>query len=182
MNIWLLILLSVALVLVCVLVARLHAFLTLLLVGLLVAVLAGGDALSQYTLSQVNKGVMTPEAAKKLESQSASTRLATAFGETVGKIGILIALASVIGQCLSESKAATVIVDRMLKLTGPRRAPEALAVSSFILGIPVFFDTVFYLMIPLARSLRARLGKDYVLFILSPAHSRPIVGGRDHEH
>jgi gluconate:H+ symporter, GntP family len=55
----------------------------------------------------------------------------------------------------------------MLKLTGPRRAPEALAVSSFILGIPVFFDTVFYLMIPLARSLRARLGKDYVLFILA---------------
>jgi GntP family gluconate:H+ symporter len=79
----------------------------------------------------------------------------------------LIALASIIGQCLLESGAAAVIVDRMLRLTGPKRAPEALAASSFLLGIPVFFDTVFYLMIPLARSLRQRLGKDYVLFILA---------------
>ena len=86
---------------------------------------------------------------------------------TVGKIGILIALASIIGQCLLESKAAAVIVDRLLKLTGPKRAPEALAASSFLLGIPVFFDTVFYLMVPLARSLRERVGKNYVLFILA---------------
>jgi GntP family gluconate:H+ symporter len=55
----------------------------------------------------------------------------------------------------------------MLRLTGPRRAPEALAASSFVLGIPVFFDTVFYLMIPLARSLRRKLGSNYVLYILA---------------
>src|SRR5690606_13533323 len=39
--------------------------------------------------------------------------------------------------------------------------------SSFVLGIPVFYDTVFYLMVPLARSLRQRTGRDYVLFILA---------------
>ena len=36
-----------------------------------------------------------------------------------------------------------------------------------MLGIPVFFDTVFYLMVPLARSLRRKLGKDYVLFLMA---------------
>jgi GntP family gluconate:H+ symporter len=171
MNVWLLVSLAVAVVLGCILVFRLHAFLTLMLAGLLVAALMGDEAVKRYTEVQVAKHEMTSEQAEKLQSQSAlvsaPARLATAFGVTAGGIGILIALASIIGQCLLESQAAAVIVDRMLRMTGPKRAPEALAASSFVLGIPVFFDTVFYLMVPLARSLRERLGKDYVLFILS---------------
>ncbi len=171
MNIWTLVLLAVALVLVSILVFRLHAFLTLLLAGLLVAALTGNQAVKTYTDGEVAKQKMTAAEAEKLQSNSAlitaPTRLTVAFGNTVGKIGILIALASIIGQCLLESKAAAVIVDRLLKLTGPKRAPEALAASSFLLGIPVFFDTVFYLMVPLARSLRERIGKNYVLFILA---------------
>lgn len=59
------------------------------------------------------------------------------------------------------------IVERCLGWVGERRAAVALAGSAFLLGIPVFFDTVFYLMVPLARSLRRRIGKDYVLFILA---------------
>ncbi len=171
MNIWTLVLLAVAVVLVSILVFRLHAFLTLLLAGLLVAALTGNQAVKTYTDGEVAKQKMTAAEAEKLQSNSAMitapTRLTVAFGNTVGKIGILIALASIIGQCLLESKAAAVIVDRLLKLTGPKRAPEALAASSFLLGIPVFFDTVFYLMVPLARSLRERVGKNYVLFILA---------------
>ena len=167
MNIWLLVALSVALVLGCILLARMHAFLTLLLAGLMIAALAGGDSLKRYTDLQVSKNRMSDAAAEKLVSLSAPARVAMAFGETVGKLGILIGLASIIGQCLLESRAAAVIVDRMLSWVGPKRAPEAMAASSFVLGIPVFFDTVFYLMIPLARSLRERLGKDYVLFLLA---------------
>jgi len=171
MSIWILVLLAVAVVLVSILVFRLHAFLTLLLAGLLVAALTGNQAVKTYTDGEVAKQKMTAAEAEKLQSNSAlitaPTRLTVAFGNTVGKIGILIALASIIGQCLLESKAAAVIVDRLLKLTGPKRAPEALAASSFLLGIPVFFDTVFYLMVPLARSLRERVGKNYVLFILA---------------
>lgn len=171
MNIWILVLLAVAVVLVSILVFRLHAFLTLLLAGLLVAAFTGSEAIKNYTDGQVADDKMTLSEAQKLQTNSALItapgRLTAAFGHTVGKIGILIALASIIGQCLLESKAAAVIVDRLLKLTGPKRAPEALAASSFLLGIPVFFDTVFYLMVPLARSLRERVGKNYVLFILA---------------
>ncbi|MBL6723470.1 MAG: GntP family permease [Rubripirellula sp.] len=171
MNIWLLVISAVIVVLTCILVFRLHAFLTLLLAGLLVSALMGDEAVQRYTELQVNAKKMTPEAAATLNSEpaivSAPSRLAKEFGETAGKIGILIALASIIGQCLMESGAAKVIVDRILRLTGPKHAPEAMAASSFVLGIPVFFDTVFYLMVPLARSLRERLGKNYVLYILS---------------
>lgn len=169
---WLIVGVSVAVVLVAILAFRLHAFLTLLLAGMLVAVLSsvgtsGITPIETYTRYQIDRGKMSEGDAKSLIATSPPSRLASEFGQTAGKIGILIALASVVGGCLLESRAATVIVDRMLKLTGPKRAPEALAASAFVLGIPVFFDTVFYLMIPLARSLRARVGKDYVLFILA---------------
>jgi GntP family gluconate:H+ symporter len=166
-DIWWIVVLSVAVVLVSILAFRMHAFLTLLLAGLLVAGLSGSEALEKFASQEVSEKNWTPEAAESFSHSSAVSRVATAFGTTAGKIGILIALASVIGGCLSESGAATTIVDRMLKWTGPKRAPEALAISAFIIGIPVFFDTVFYLMVPLARSLRRVVGKDYVLFILA---------------
>jgi GntP family gluconate:H+ symporter len=167
MDVWWIVGIAVMVVLVSILVIRLHAFLTLLLAGLLVAALTGSATLDQYASDQVQRDKMSTAQADDFVTSSASVRLTKAFGETVGKIGILIALASIIGQCLLESGAASQIVDRMLKLTGPKRAPEALAASSFVLAIPVYFDTVFYLMIPLARSMRQRVGKDYVLFILA---------------
>ncbi len=106
MNIWTLVLLAVALVLVSILVFRLHAFLTLLLAGLLVAALTGNQAVKTYTDGEVAKEKMTVAEAEKLLSNSAlitaPTRLTVAFGNTVGKIGILIALASIIGQCLLQ--------------------------------------------------------------------------------
>ncbi len=167
MNIWIIVALAVAVVLASILVFRLHAFLTLLLAGVLVAALAGGEPITQFTEFQVAKGRMSADEAAELLKLSPSVRLATEFGEMAGNIGILIALASVVGGCLLESRAASVIVDKLLQIVGPRRAPEAMAVSAFVLAIPVFFDTVFYLMIPLARSLREKVGKNYVLFILA---------------
>jgi GntP family gluconate:H+ symporter len=167
MNIWWIVALSIVVVLVSILVFRLHAFLTLLLAGLLVGGLTSSEALGRYADAEVAADNWTRKAAESFSHSSAASRVTTAFGTTAGKIGILIALASVIGGCLSESGAAGTIVDRMLKWTGPKRSPEALAVSSFIIGIPVFFDTVFYLMVPLARSLRRVIGKDYVLSILA---------------
>ncbi len=167
MNTWLIVLLAVSVVLGGILLLRQHAFLTLLIASLLVAGLTSETSLRGFADSQVAMDKMTQADADALVRQIAPQRLATAFGEMAGKIGILIALASVIGTCLAESGAASVIVDQMLRLTGPRRAPEALAASSFVLGIPVFFDTVFYLMIPLARSLRKQTGQNYVLYICS---------------
>ncbi len=167
MEIWWLVAVSIAVVLICILIFRLHAFVTLLLAGLLVASLTSQAALVDFAGDQVASGGWTDKAAKAFADRSAPSRLAIAFGETAGSVGILIALASIVGQCLLESRAALTIVDSLLRVTGKKRAAEALAASSFVLGIPVFFDTVFYLMVPLARSLRQRTGGDYVLFILA---------------
>jgi len=93
------------------------------------------------------------------------TRVVTAFGSVAGAIGIVIALAAVIGKGLMDSGAAQRIVNAMTGALGEKRTPLALMGSGYILSIPVFFDTVFYLLVPLARSLYTKQKKNYILFV-----------------
>lgn len=95
------------------------------------------------------------------------SRVADSFGSAAGKIGIVIAMAAIIGKCLMDSGAADRIVRSFLKVLGEKRAPLALLSSGFVLSIPVFFDTVFYLLVPLARSLWKSTHKNYMMYILS---------------
>jgi GntP family gluconate:H+ symporter len=93
--------------------------------------------------------------------------VAIGFGNTCEKVGLLIMLASIIGKGLLDSGAAERIVRSMLSVFGQKRAPWAFMLSGFTLAIPIFFDTVFYLMIPLARAMGVRLQKSYALFIMA---------------
>ncbi len=107
------------------------------------------------------------EEAFAASNHTVPTRIASAFGDTVGSIGLLIAFASVIGICLLDSGAADRIVRSALTLVGERGAPVAFTGCGFMLGVPVFFDTVFLLMIPLAKALRLRTGRNYILYVLT---------------
>lgn len=104
---------------------------------------------------------------KKSANQTVGERVAGEFGNTAGKIGILIAMASIVGKCLLLSGSADRIVRSALALFGESRAALSFVISSFTLGIPVFFDTVFYLMIPLGKAMRLRTGKNYLLYVLT---------------
>ena len=81
-------------------------------------------------------------------TQSISWAMA-GFGTLVGKIGFVIAMAAMIGMCMMESGAADKIVRRLMDALGENRAAWAMLISGFVLSIPVFFDTVFFLLIPL---------------------------------
>ncbi|MDP4679098.1 MAG: GntP family permease [Cyclobacteriaceae bacterium] len=141
---------------------RLHAFLALLLAAFVVAILTPVSSIEIFALS---KG-MSAKAALQMANWHVGKRIATEFGNTCGKIGILIAMASIIGKCMLESGAAEKIVRSLIKWTGVKNAPLSFLGGSFFLGIPVFFDTVFYLMVPLAKALAFKLGKNYLLLIL----------------
>ncbi len=132
-------------VVVLIVVCRVHAFLALIISAGIVSLLAPGSP--GETIS----------------------RVANEFGAAVGRIGIVIALAAVIGTCMMESGAADRIVQGFLRLLGERRASVALTCSGYVLAIPVFFDTVFYLLVPLARSLFRQTGRNYLLFIMAVA-------------
>ncbi|MDD4756588.1 MAG: SLC13 family permease [Prolixibacteraceae bacterium] len=144
---------------------RLHAFIALLLAAFIVALMTPASSIEQFALAS---GMSAAEAVA-LAEKSIGERVAGAFGNTSAQIGILIAMAAVIGKCLLESGGAERIVRSVIRVTGISKAPFAFTVSSFFLAIPVFFDTVFYLMVPLAKALAARLKKNYLLLILSIA-------------
>ncbi len=93
--------------------------------------------------------------------------VAAAFGRVCGGIGIVIALAALIGQCLMESGAADKITRVFVRALGEKNASLSLLTSGWVLSVPVFFDTVFYLLVPLARAMRVRMGKQYVLFVMA---------------
>lgn len=107
------------------------------------------------------------EAARSAAGQSIGQHIASGFGRTAGGIGILIAMAAIIGKCLLDSGAAKRIVNAVSTTLGLRRTPFAFLFSGFFLGIPVFFDTVFYLMIPLAKAMFLRTKEKYLLYVLA---------------
>ena len=124
---------------------RMNAFIALITSAIIVSLLAPG------------------ELAEKI------ARVARAFGNTAGSIGIVIALAVVIGKCMMDSGAADRIVRGFLSLLGEKRSSTALMASGFVLSMPVFFDTVFYLLVPLARSMYRRTKKHYLKYAMAIA-------------
>ncbi len=122
---------------------RINAFIALITAAIVVSLLAPGELSEKIS------------------------RVAAEFGATAGKIGIVIALAAVIGRCLIDSGAADRIVRMFVRLLGEKRCAVSLMSSEFVLSIPVFFDTVFYLLLPLARSMHRQTKKSYLLLILA---------------
>lgn len=101
--------------------------------------------------------------------QDKFSRVASSFGGTAGGVGIVIALAAVIGKCMLDSGAADRVVRAFMSIFGEKRSPIALMGSGFVLAVPVFFDTVFYLLVPLGRSLFRKTQKNYLLYVMAIA-------------
>lgn len=113
------------------------------------------------TIATFAVGIATPEVA--LSDVPAET--AAAFGDVMGAIGIPILMAALIGKSLMDSGAAERIVRAFLRRTGDERSEIALLGSSYVLSIPVFVDNVFYLLAPLGRSMYARTGTKFALYV-----------------
>jgi gluconate:H+ symporter, GntP family len=157
------ILMGTAMVLFCIIRLKLHAAVSLLLAALVTALLTSPELIIAFA---EHKG-MSDQEVQALANMSVGKRLATAFGNTSGKIGILIALASIIGTALMRSGGAERIIRGLLALFGKRNTSLALLSGSFTLAIPVFFDTVFYLMIPLVKSVTVRDPKKFSLYLMA---------------
>lgn len=77
----------------------------------------------------------------------------TGLGETVSSIGIVIALGTVMGALLERCGAAESMGNYILKITGKRFAALGLAITGYFVSIPVFCDSAFVILSPLAREL-----------------------------
>lgn len=122
---------------------KLHPFLALLFAAL--AVGAGGGLAPAQTLTALTGG----------------------FGRTVGSIGIVIACGCIIGLALEKSGCAQVMAAWVLRLTGEKRAMLAMSGTGALVSIPVFCDSGFVILSPLARSLARKTGESLAGFAVA---------------
>lgn len=145
---------------------RLPAFVALIGAALIAGLMAEKLPDSRETSTLADKLPEPGKSAPKFHFARAIEMTATEFGKTAGGIAISIVLAGIIGMCLMESGAADKVVRRFLGVFGEKNAGVALLLSTYVLSVPIFFDTMFMLMVPLAKALRIRTGKDYLLYVL----------------
>jgi GntP family gluconate:H+ symporter len=117
---------------------KLHPFIALVSVSLTLGVAAG----------------MPPAAAVKAFQDG--------VGNTLGFIAIVVGLGTMLGKMMAESGAATRIATTLIDLFGVRRVHWAIMVVAFIVGIPVFFQVGFVLLIPLVFTIARRTGMSLV--------------------
>ncbi|NJM26051.1 MAG: GntP family permease, partial [Bacteroidia bacterium] len=91
------------------------------------------------------------------------------FGSVIGSIGIVVVLGSIVGVLLERSGAIQQLGAWMLARLGKRRPSLMLTVLGTLLGIPVFCDSGFIVLVSLAKSLSVRTGTPFPVMSLSLA-------------
>jgi len=82
----------------------------------------------------------------------------TGFGDTIGKIGLIIVFGIIIGSFLENSGGAYRLAESLLRLVGQKRVASAMGIIGYFVSIPVFADSGFMLLSSLNKSLAKRAG------------------------
>ncbi|MGW4562569.1 GntT/GntP/DsdX family permease [Streptomyces sp. NPDC004561] len=127
--------LSVALVVVLVSWVKLHAFVALMLGAFTVSVLSGAGV------------------------EKAADSFTSGFGATTGQVGVLIVLGAVLGRLLADCGGIDQLVSALTKRVGPRRLPWAVTAIACLVGLPMFFEVGFVMLVPLVLQLARRAGQ-----------------------
>src|SRR5690606_9468481 len=80
------------------------------------------------------------------------------FGSTLGSIGVVIVLGSVIAEGLRHTGAIQTITRTMVNAIGARRMPLALTLTGFVLGVAIFSDVAYVILNPLVHSAAKLMG------------------------
>jgi GntP family gluconate:H+ symporter len=86
----------------------------------------------------------------------------TGVGNTLGHIALVVALGTMLGKMMAESGGAERIAHTVIAAFGERRVHWAMAVIAFVVGIPVFFEVGFVLLVPIAFTVAKRTGTNMV--------------------
>ncbi|EGA91323.1 gluconate transporter [Planococcus donghaensis MPA1U2] len=114
---------------------KLHAFVALLLVSLLVGIAAG------MPLNEVIASIQS------------------GMGGTLGFVAVVVGLGAMFGKMLEVSGGAERLAATMIAKFGEDKAQWALGVTGFIVAIPVFFDVGFIILVPIVYGLARKTGK-----------------------
>ncbi|WP_329577107.1 GntP family permease [Kitasatospora sp. NBC_01250] len=131
---WLLAVVGISIALVVVLISwlKVHAFLALMVGAFAVSLLSG-------------------EAVQKVADS-----FTTGLGNITGKVGILIILGAVLGRLMADSGGIDQIVSTLTRAVGPRGLPWAVTLVACLVGLSMFFEVGFVLLVPLVLQIAKR--------------------------
>jgi gluconate:H+ symporter, GntP family len=98
-------------------------------------------------------------------------------GNTLGHIAVVVGLGTMLGKMLAESGGADSIARTLINISGEKRLPWAMMLAGLIVGLPVFFEVGFVLLMPLAYTVARRTGKSLVLVALPMVMGLSVVHG-----
>jgi gluconate transporter len=119
-----------------------HAFAALLVVSIGLGLAAGMPP--EATVRSLSKGV----------------------GEMLSGVALLLALGSILGRVLDRSGAALVVANGLVHAVGLSRAPLGVLMASYLLGISVFFNVGFLLLIPVIYRLQESTKQSLLYYLL----------------
>lgn len=91
------------------------------------------------------------------------------FGNIMRSLGLIIILGTALGVLLEQTGSTRVMAAYILKKTGERRAPLAMSITGFIVGLPIFCDSGYIVLSGLNNSLARRTGIPLVIMSISLA-------------
>jgi gluconate:H+ symporter, GntP family len=111
---------------------KVHALLAMLIAACIAGITGGMSA--DKTISAITQG----------------------FGSTLGSIGLVIGLGVMMGRILEVSGAAEQIAYSFIRWLGKRREEWALAITGYIVSIPIFVDSAFVILYPVTKALATK--------------------------
>lgn len=146
MNMYLLMitLLSIVIVILGVSWWRWHAFISLTIASLFLAIMSG---------MPMDKIVSAYE---------------TGVGSVLGHLVGILVLGTILGKMMAESGAGMQVAEFFIKSFGIKNLPWAMLIAGFIIGIPVFFEVGILILLPLVISIH-KTTKQNILLIALPA-------------
>jgi len=99
------------------------------------------------------------------------------LGNTLGHIAIVVGLGTMLGKMMAESGGADRIAFTLIRLFGPKNIHWAMVLIGFVVGLPVFFEVGFVLLIPIAFTVARRTQSSLVFVGLPMVAGLSVVHG-----
>ncbi|MCF8413323.1 MAG: GntP family permease [Melioribacteraceae bacterium] len=141
-NLILSVIAGISVLLILVIYTKIQAFIALLIASILVGVLAGMPPME--IIDTMQEGM----------------------GNTLGFVAVVVGLGAMFGAILEQSGGAEALANYLLKIFGEKKASWALMLTGFFVGIPVFFDVAFIILVPLVYALQRKTGKSLLLYAM----------------
>ena len=144
-------LIGIAILIILVLKTKVQAFLALIVTTVIVGIIGGMPlATEMIKVDGIEKpfGIVNS--------------ITTGFGGTLGNIGIIIGFGVMMGEIFEVSGAAKRMAYSFLRLFGKGREEEALALTGFFVSIPIFCDSGFIVLAPIAKALSESTKKSVI--------------------